>query len=277
MPPRCYGRRHWRTSRRGLYPAGPIPGGGIVSGDADIARAWLTAPTDRYPHGAFGDEFEAGALVAEDRDGARYIFRLDDASVFEDLTPRLADLDGDGYDEIWTMRSDFSEGARFKAYGVQDGALALRFATAPIGTGFRWLNPAGEAGFDGDGRREAAYVQTPHISAILTIVRAEERRLVPVARRPGYCNHAMGSTSLTLAAVAELNAETVNGADLILPLQNRRQFAVVSLTGGKLVQRWRSKPLPNITGGVRIAFNNGKSILHFDTASGPMRLQLPTL
>lgn len=82
----------------------PIPDGGIAEGSRDIARAWLAEPTERYPHGVLGDELEANALVVESRDGAISIHRLNDDTVFEFLTPMLADIDGDGRDEAWVVR-----------------------------------------------------------------------------------------------------------------------------------------------------------------------------
>jgi hypothetical protein len=72
----------------------------------------LIDPTERYPHGVLGDELEANALVVEGRDGALSIYRLNDDTVFEFLSPTLADIDSDGRDEAWVVRADAWEGAR---------------------------------------------------------------------------------------------------------------------------------------------------------------------
>ena len=134
----------------------PIPHAGIVHGRGNIATVWLAEATRRYGHGVLGDDIEAAALVVVTREGNRYTLRLDDDSVFEDLTPRLADIDGDGQDEVWTVRSDATNGARLEAYGLVDGAVRRVFAAAPIGTGYRWLNPVGIDDFDGWNNRRPA-------------------------------------------------------------------------------------------------------------------------
>ncbi len=228
----------------------PIPHARIVHGKGNIATAWLAEATRRYGHGVLGDDIEAAALVVVTREGKRHTLRLTDESVFEDLTPRLADIDGDGRDEVWTVRSDATDGARLEAYGLISGAVQRVFAADPIGKGYRWLNPVGIDDFDGDGRKEAAYVQTPHIGGILTIVRPHGSRLVVVARARGYSNHALGSTRLDLAAVADLDGD--GSADIVLPDQERRQLVVVSLVNGALVERWRSASGAVVAGGLTL-------------------------
>ena len=70
-----------------------------------ISRAWFAEPTSRYRHGVLGDAIEAGALIAEGAIGPRMTYRLDELHVFEDLYPRIADLDGNGKTEIVTILS----------------------------------------------------------------------------------------------------------------------------------------------------------------------------
>lgn len=241
----------------------PIPHSSVAYGTRDIATAWLAEPTRRYGHGVLGDNVEAAALHIRTRDGQRHSFRLEDDSVFEDLTPRLADIDDDGRDEVWTVRSDAAAGARLEAYALVDGALQLRHATAPIGSGYRWLNPVGIADFDGDGRREAAYVQTPHIGGILTIVRAQGLRLTVVARRRGYSNHAIGSTRLDLAVIADLDRD--GGAEIVLPDQRRTRLMVVSLVDGALIERWSGESGPAIGGSLTIEYQPGGWLVRYLT------------
>ncbi|MBV6658846.1 MAG: hypothetical protein KI785_13875, partial [Devosiaceae bacterium] len=73
-----------------------LPDGCVAQGAADIARAWYEAPTRRYAHAILGDAIEAGTLAVRTRAGATLRFVLPDNEVFEDRTPRLVDLDGDG-------------------------------------------------------------------------------------------------------------------------------------------------------------------------------------
>lgn len=251
----------------------PIPHGTVASGEADIRSAWLAGPTEDYPHGVLGDAIEASALVVMTRDGQELTFRLSDGSVFEDTTPRLADIDGDGRDEVWTVRTDGTYGARLEAYGVVDGALVRRFATAPIGTGFRWLNPLGVADFDGDGQREAAYVETPHIGGVLTVVRPVGDRLEVVARRRHYSTHAMGSTRLDLGAIADVDGD--GAVDVLVPVQSRQQFILLSLHEGTLRERWRSETV-RIGGGVRLEQNQSGWVIHFSDGQDDLQILLPT-
>ncbi|MDP3342596.1 VCBS repeat-containing protein [Frigidibacter sp.] len=156
-----------------------------------IRAADYAAPTDRYPHGALGDDLEWGALVLS-LGTERHRFTLPDELVFEDTAPRLADLDGDGAPEVIVVESHISQGARLAVWGPE-GRIA---ATAFIGTRFRWLAPLGAADLDGDGRVEIAYVETPHLGRTLRFVRLEGDRLVPLAAQPGLTNHRFGDPQI---------------------------------------------------------------------------------
>ena len=89
-------------------PEGALPDGRVATGTHDIARAWLADPTERYDHGILGDTIESGRLMIEMRDGKRHTVRLKNNAVFEDLGRALADLDGDGHDEIIVVKSYLS-------------------------------------------------------------------------------------------------------------------------------------------------------------------------
>lgn len=211
-------------------PKDALPDGHPALGTNDIAEAWLIAPTDRYGHGVLGDAIEAGGLRAVLRDGTSADFLLDKDSVFEDLRPRLADFDGDGRDEIIVVRSYLNAGAALSVFGARDGQLALLAETAPIGQPHRWLNPVGAGDFDGDGRREIAYVETPHIGGILRIVALEEGRLVEKGARRGVSNHAIGSRALQLSAILDFDGD--GSDDILIPAQGRKSLVILSFAGG---------------------------------------------
>ena len=211
-------------------PTGALPDGRPAVGTNDIAQVWLIAPTDRYDHGVLGDAIEAGGLRALLRDGTSADFLLDTDSVFEDLRPRLADLDDDGRDEIIVVRSYLDAGAALSVFGVRDGPLQLLAETAPIGRPHRWLNPVGAGDFDGDGRQEIAYVETPHIGGILRIVALEGGRLVEKGVRRGVSNHAIGSRALQLAAVLDFDGDGAD--DILIPTQGRKSLSIISFAGG---------------------------------------------
>ena len=66
-------------------------------------------------------------------------------SVFEDRKPRLADLDGDGTDEIIVVRSYLDRGAALSIVKLKAEGLEIVAETPAIGRANRWLNPAGIA------------------------------------------------------------------------------------------------------------------------------------
>jgi hypothetical protein len=143
-------------------PQGALPDGQVATGQHDIARAWLAEPTDRYDHGILGDKIEAGALVIEPRDGKRHTVRLKPDAVFEDLAPRLADLDRDGHDEIVVVKSYLKRGSSLAVIGERRGRYEIIAETPPLGQPHRWLDPAGIADFNGDRKTDIALVRQPH-------------------------------------------------------------------------------------------------------------------
>ncbi|MDE0942703.1 MAG: VCBS repeat-containing protein, partial [Alphaproteobacteria bacterium] len=203
--------------RKNLMPRRPemLSDGIVTQGTKDIAPAWLAVPTRRYGHGVLGDGIEASGLRARHRDGRHLSYSLSNASVFEDRSVRLADLNGDGRDELVVVRSYLDAGAALAVFGVgvDAGELTLIAETDAIGLPYRWLNPAGIADFDGDGRLEVAVVVTPHIGGILKIYELRGRRLVEEWSGKGFSNHAMGSRIQDMAAVVDWG----KGPILLLP------------------------------------------------------------
>lgn len=235
------------SPKLGLVPGDIIPHGKIVPGAGDVRQTWLAGPTDRYAHGVLGDAIEAAALKVEAVSGQILTFELPEDSVFEDIAPRLADLDGDGRDdEVIVVRSYADAGAAVAVFGIRDGRLA-RIAESPaIGRPNRWLNPVGAADFDGDGRAEIAAVRTPHIGGILMIYRIVGDRLIEAGRQPGFSTHAIGSTVLGMAAVLDVDGNGI--ADIVLPDQTRRVLHAVSFVKGRFQLLWMvDNPAPIVT------------------------------
>ena len=209
-----------------------LPDAQVTRGSGAIAAAWLIAPTQRYRHGVLGDAVEAGGLRVQRRNGARLELRLGEDSVFEDLRVRLAQLDGGGPEELIVVRSRLDRGAALAVYGLgRDGLRALA-ESAPIGQAKRWLNPAGVADFDGDGRPEIAHVETPHIGGILRLSELRDGALQAEQALSGFSNHAIGSRELAMAAVLDWNGD--GRADLALPDATRRRMTVVGIPGERL-------------------------------------------
>ncbi|MEL6169614.1 MAG: VCBS repeat-containing protein [Pseudomonadota bacterium] len=160
----------------------PAGAGEIITG------ARYDDPTTRYAHGVLGDAVEWGTLVLETNDGRVLRIVLPEERVFEDLEPRLADLDGNGRPEAIVVESHQSFGARLSIYGLE-GLVA---ANDWIGTPNRWLAPIGAADLDGDGVTDIAYVDRPHLAKTIRIFAFEDSGLVERAALRGYSNHRIG-------------------------------------------------------------------------------------
>lgn len=229
-----------------------LPDGAIAEGMG--LKAWYATPTERYAHGILGDAIEAGSLIVE-QDGKSYRYDLPEDSVFEDLTPRIVDVDGDGTPEILTIRSYSDLGATITLFAVRDGAVKPVAEAAPIGTANRWLNPAGVADFDGDGAQEIAVIRTPHIGGILILYGWDgaSDKLVEESRRAGYSTHAIGSRALGLALATDWDSDGVT--DLLLPRQDRKELVALSMAGGDFREIAAYKMRREISGDLELIGN----------------------
>lgn len=159
-----------------------------TSAVAQITHAEYADPTPRYAHGVLGDAVEWGTLVVTLENGNRLRATLPETAVFEDLTPRLADLDNDGDNEVIVIETSLTKGARLAVWD-ETGRLA---ATPYIGRKNRWLAPVGAADLDGDGSVEIAYIDRPHLAKMLRIWRFSGNSLTHVTDIPGLTNHRIG-------------------------------------------------------------------------------------
>ncbi|WP_455373793.1 FG-GAP repeat domain-containing protein [Limibacillus halophilus] len=225
------------------WPEDTLPDGHVARGEKGIARAWLVDPTTRYQHGALGDRIEAGGLEIETGEGERLRFELPNDSVFEDTMPRLADLDGDGLDEVLVMRSYRNLGAALSVIANRQGVLGPIAETPAMGAANRWANPVGEGtgDFDGDGLPEVALIETPHIGGTLYIFRLVQGRFQEVAGLRGLSNHRFGSRWQKLSLIYDLDGD--GDDDILAPNQERDTLVWLSLEDDKLVVKG-SLPLP---------------------------------
>lgn len=192
------------------YPVGaPIgcqSGGTDVAGDLQAGiHAMLTDPVNRYGHGILGDTPEWGTLVflVQGNQGhGPYVFieyKLPKNRIFEDVIPRLVDVDGDGNPEIVVVETDIKRGARLSIFAVDQAKskISLLAATPHIGTAYRWLAPVGIADFNGDGLMDFAYVDRPHLAKTLRVWSLKGRSLQEIASLRGVSNHNIGDETIT--------------------------------------------------------------------------------
>ena len=171
-------------------------------------------------------------MVVQDVYGHRVTVELPADQVFEDLTPRIADLDGDGRNEVLAIRSSLRAGAALVAYDLAGSSLIEINSTPPIGQPNRWLNVAGIGDFTGDRSLDIAAVRTPHIGGTLEIVTLDRRRFRMVDSEKGFSNHVFGSTETGMSAVARINDDNI--ADLAVPDADRRVLRMMTVAGGSL-------------------------------------------
>lgn len=171
--------------------AGPAAADGPCK-ELDGARACFAEPTGRYAHGALGDAIEWGALTLTLADGRGASVTLPETRVFEDVEPRLADLNGVGPPEIVVVESSIAGGASLSIYEFDRGALRPYARTADIGRPNRWLAPAGIADLTGDGQLDIAYVETPHLAGVLRVWGFAAGGLTEIAAARGFSNHRIG-------------------------------------------------------------------------------------
>ena len=209
-----------------VLPERALPDGGLAHGSKDIRRAWLADPTTRYDHGVLGDKIEAGSVVVETRDGTRHTVHAGLDAVFEDLRLRLADFEGDGHDFIVVVKSYLKKGSSLAVIGRRHSRYTVVAETPPIGRPHRWLDPAGIADFDGDGKPDIAFVRMPHVLGQLELWSFDGHTLAKRAEMPDFANHIAGTRALNMAAVTDFDGD--GGADLALPSLDRSRLRLVT-------------------------------------------------
>ena len=194
---------------------------------AGVISADFAAPTTRYAHGVLGDAVEFGILILRTTTG-EVLIELPDNHVFEDLKPRLYDIDGDGDDEAIVIETDMKLGAALAIYD-ETGKLA---ETPHIGRAFRWLAPLGAADLDGDGAVEIAYIDRPHLAKTLRVWRYSKGALEPVADMPGLTNHRIGEDFIS-GGIRDCG----DGPEIVTASANWSRVMVTRLVAGQLETR----------------------------------------
>src|SRR5215207_6142302 len=232
-------------------PRGALPGSRMQT--AGPLTVYLSEPRTDYRHGVLGNSVEAGRVTLSERQplsgyqaSARPVPVQTDQveagpdAVFEDREPRLADLDRDGTPEVLVVKSYRDKGSALAVIGRRAGEWAILAEMPPIGEPMRWLNPAGVADFDDDGKTDIALVRTPHRDGVLQLWTWDGGALRLKHEKAGYANHAFGSAALDLAAAVDLNGD--GRPELVIPTLDRASLAILSFRGG--IKELQRIPLP---------------------------------
>lgn len=203
-------------------------------------------PTRRYGHAVLGDDIEYGSLIIRRSHAGsspntanaqrpvsqdtEVTVRLPVNRVFEDVRPRIVDVDLDGEFEVMVVETEVTKGAQLAIYDSRGTKIAQ---TPHIGQARRWLAPvAGAADLDGDGTVEVAYVDRPHLAKTLRVWRFRNGALEEVAQLPGVTNHNIGQDFITSGL-----RDCGDGAEIIIPDANWRRILAVRFDGSKLSAR----------------------------------------
>ena len=226
----------WRrdTTTR-LDAEAPLDARPVAAGDGRYAL--YGGRTDRYRHGALGDTTEGSRLLLVDAVSGRVDadITLDAPTVFEGLSPLVADIDDDGDPEFVTTIADATDGARLRAYGTDGRELA----TGPV-YGPGWRHQLCVAPFGPDGTPEIAVVRKPHVDRTVEFYRLDGDDLTVTATAAGYASHTYGSRNLDGGLAADLDGD--GRTELLVPTTDRRHLDAVRRTGDGAGPAW-SLPL----------------------------------
>jgi hypothetical protein len=181
-------------------------------------------PTERYPHGAYGDPQEWAGLLFDGEVYAGHVLGRD--AVFEDVAPRLADFDGDCVPEVVTVESHETEGPQLAIYSIDRGRLRKIAATPHVGRRFALLTVAGVADFDRDGDDDVALVREPDGAGVLEFWSFAPGGLTRLAAAGGFSNHRFGDPALA-GGVRDCGA----GPELVLADAGWSRILVARLDG----------------------------------------------
>lgn len=200
-----------------------------------VVRAWFEDPVTRYRHFVLGRRHEPATLVVDapgniGNCGQELV--LDPPHVFEDVAPRLADLDGDGTNEVIVARSHERLGAQVAVYRWTGETLELAATTPPIGRSHRWLAIIGASDLDGDGAMEIAYIDRPHLARTLRVWRYDADGLTEVAAATGLTNHRIGEAVIS-SGIRDCGA----GPEILTANAGWTRLIATRLEDGSLVAR----------------------------------------
>ncbi len=198
----------------------------------------LAEPTDRYPHSSLGDNLEAttAVVVTVGVNEVETIYRSED-DVIESIAPLLADVDGDGIDDVALTVSNDREAWIVVASSTGSGVVATSDPVDRL-LGWRQLVAVGPLGPNEEAEIvEILYPDDNGSVRFLSLVGSE---LPVVATRTGYRSHEFGSRNLEQVLAADVDRD--GHIEVIVPTLDRQNIAGVRHGPDGAVDMW-SRPL----------------------------------
>ncbi len=198
----------------------------------------LAEPTDRFPHSALGDNLEATAVavVTVGVNEVETVYRSED-DVIESIAPLLADVDGDGIDDVVLTVSNDSQVWIVVASSTGGGVVAISDPVDRL-LGWRHLIAVGPIG--PTGQTEMVEVLYPDAQGSVRFLSLSGGKLGVVATRTGYRSHEFGARNLEQAVAADVDRDGY--VEVILPTLDRQHIAGVRHGPDGAVDMW-SRPL----------------------------------
>ena len=198
----------------------------------------LAEPTDRYPHSALGDNLEATAVavVTVGVNEVEMVYRSEN-DVIESIAPLLADVDGDGIDDVVLTVSNDREAWIVVASSTGGGVLATSDLVDRL-LGWRQLVAVGPLGPNGE--TEIAEIVYPDTNGSVQFLSLTGSDLAVAASRTGYRSHEFGARNLEQALAADVDRD--GHREVIVPTLDRQNIAGVRHGPDGAVDMW-SRPL----------------------------------
>lgn len=198
----------------------------------------LAEPTDRFPHSALGDNLEATSVVVVTVgvNEVETVYRSED-DVIESIAPLLADVDGDGIDDVALTVSNDREVWIVVASSAGGGVLAI---SDPVDRLLGWRHLVAVGPLGPTGQTEIVEVLYPDAQGSVRFLSLSGGKLGVVATRTGYRSHEFGARNLEQAVAADVDRDGY--VEVILPTLDRQHIAGVRHGPDGAVDMW-SRPL----------------------------------
>lgn len=230
-----------------------------AAGTHDIAEAFYADPTGRLTQisASAGDAY--GTLSAFDRANVLHDFPADPDHAFTGRGPKLADLDGDGNDEIVSLEMG-AAGSRIAIFRLTLAGLERLAMTPNAGDPQALLDLLGIADIDGDGTLDILVSRTGAGGGRLEAYTYASRSLRMTWTVPGVVTALPGSKISNVAAIEDYDGDQL--PDILVPGRDARSIRLLTFRDRALAEPLRI-PLPAAIS------SNFKTVLPDDPADGP--------